>query len=255
MVILDINDAALIVVVGHYGSGKTNLTLNLALQLREEGKEPRIIDLDVVNPYFRSTDYQQVTEPSGITVMGPVFGNSNLDAPSLSPGIETTIREATVNRPVLLDVGGDADGARALARFVPAIEHVDERLVIAVVNLKRPETQTAEENLMLLQELAAQAQITIDALIGNTHLAEYTTLETVRSSLDTLQELSRISKIPLIAVTIPDKLETRGGTSQHNRLDHQASDPKAGEEKCGAYDEFTHVRTLPVKRLVTTNWQ
>ncbi len=144
---------AVLVILGHYGSGKTNLALNLALKLRALGRKPALVDLDVVNPYFRSTDYQDLIEAQGIRVLGPVFGNSNLDAPSLAPGIDTLIESATVDAPVILDVGGDPDGARALVRYVPALERAANKLVLMVVNTRRPETRSLDDNLEMLQEL------------------------------------------------------------------------------------------------------
>jgi len=214
------------VILGHYGSGKTNLALNIAMQLKRLGREPLLVDLDVVNPYFRSTDFEGLTSLEGIRLMGPVFGNSSLDAPALAPGIDAAIAEATLAHPVILDVGGDPDGARALVRFVPVIKQVSNRLVLAVVNTRRPETQTVAGNLKMLSDLSATTSLGIDALIGNTHLAEFTTLDIVRDSLPLLEQLSAKSGIPLCAVTIPSTLPPQ-------------------EE-----DIF-----LPIERYVKTSWQ
>jgi hypothetical protein len=219
---------SLLVILGHYGSGKTNLALNLAVKLKDLGRKPTIVDLDVVNPYFRSTDYQELTEAAGIQVTGPVFGSSNLDVPSLAPGIDTLIKEASLERPVILDVGGDPDGARALVRYAPAINRIQNKLVLLVVNAKRPETQSLEGNLEILRGLNATVSLPVDALIGNTHLAEFTTVETVEHALPLLDELSLASSLPLIAVTLPKDLEV----------------PSSRE---GLY--------LQVERLVKTNWQ
>ena len=217
---------ALFVILGHYGSGKTNLALNMALKLCRLGRKPLLVDLDVVNPYFRSTDYHELIDAEGIRLLGPVFGSSNLDAPSLSPGIDTAIAQASLNAPVILDVGGDADGVRALARFVPTIKQVANKLVLAVINTRRPETQSVEGNLVMLDELSSTSSLTIDALVGNTHLAEFTTLDTVTDSVPVLKELALSSGLPLAAVTIPVDL------------------PLPGDELF-----------MPIKRLVKTSWQ
>ena len=226
--------SALLVIFGHYGSGKTNLALNLAKKLKALGRRPTLVDLDVVNPYFRSTDYQDLTDAEGIRVTGPVFGNSNLDAPSLAPGIDALITEATLDCPVILDVGGDPDGARALVRYTPAIAGVTNKLVMLVVNTRRPETQSIEGNLAMLHNISATSSLAIDALIGNTHLAEFTTMDTIEQSVPLLRELSEASGLPLLAVTVPEYVE---------------SIPSALQE------DSIPVPLLVIERLVKTNWQ
>ncbi len=223
-----------LVILGHYGSGKTNLALNCALHLRRAGRKPTLVDLDVVNPYFRSTDYQDIITAEGITVAGPIFGNSNLDAPSLAPGIDAMITRASLEEPIILDVGGDPDGARALARYVPALRLAEGRLVVMVVNLRRPETRSIADNMAMLQELEKVSSLTVDGIIGNTHLAEFTTAEVIRESLEPLQELSRESGLPLIAVTVPQEV-----LNEENSLSNAV---QSGD-------------LLPVQRLVKTVWQ
>ena len=53
------------IICGHYGCGKTNLALNLALTLRRKGEKVTVADLDIVNPYFRTADYKEVLEKQG----------------------------------------------------------------------------------------------------------------------------------------------------------------------------------------------
>lgn len=224
-------DHALLVILGHYGSGKTNLALNIAVKLRKLGRCPLLVDLDIVNPYFRTTDYQELALHEDIKILGPALGNSNLEAPSLAPGVDAALRHASLEQPVIVDVGGDPDGARALARFAPTINGVANKIVIAVVNAKRPETQTLRENLRMLGELSDISALSIDGLVGNTHLAEFTTHKTAQDSLPLLEELAHESGIPLLAVTVPASLTSQEG------------DCLQGES------------ALPVERLVTTPWQ
>ncbi|MCL2530198.1 MAG: ParA family protein [Coriobacteriia bacterium] len=219
---------ALLVILGHYGSGKTNLSLNLAKRLKALGRSPVLVDLDVVNPYFRSTDYRELMEAEGVRVLGPVFGGSASDLPSLAPGIEVVIENATLAQPVILDVGGDPDGARALVRYTPFINKIENKLVLIVVNTRRPETQSSEGNLRIISEIAQTTSLSIDGLVGNTHLAEFTTMETIEQSLPLMLEISKSTKIPLVAITTPEELA--------KPLDEQQI-------------------YLPVERLVKTNWQ
>lgn len=239
---------ALIVILGHYGSGKTNLALNLALKLRDAGRSPTLVDLDVVNPYFRSTDYEDLATSAGISLIGPVFGSSNLDAPSLSPGIDGVITGASLDAPVILDVGGDTDGARALARYLPSIRLAKDKVILAVVNTRRPDTQSVDENLAMLEGLSAATGLGIDALVGNTHLAEFTTRQTVLDSLPVLEGLSAASGIPLVTVTVPAGPYAKGapqgeGLQEGDTLQESGTDAE-GE-----------MPLLPVERLVKTVWQ
>ncbi|MDR1087797.1 MAG: hypothetical protein LBL23_00700 [Coriobacteriales bacterium] len=247
-----IEQYALFVILGHYGSGKTNLALNMAWILHKLGRAPVLVDLDVVNPYFRTTDFMELAQDAGIRVLGPVFGGSNLDAPSLAPGIETAVAHASLEKPVILDVGGDPDGARALARFAPTIGQVENRLVVAVINTRRPETQTLDDNLAMLQELSDTASLDIDALIGNTHLAEFTTPVIIRDSLPLLRRLSAQSGVPLLAVTVPQGLPLSLQDAEDEKDERERGDEGklASEGKAEDAGLF-----LSVERLVKTSWQ
>lgn len=224
---------ALLVILGHYGSGKTNLALNLALKLKRIGRDPLLVDLDVVNPYFRTSDYLALTSAEGIRVTGSVFANSSLDAPSLAPGIDSKIMEASLAHPVILDIGGDPDGARALVRYSAAIEQVQNKLVLLVVNSRRPETMSLEGNLEMIAEIQATSGLTLAGIIGNSHLAEFTTPEIIEASLPLLEELANRSAIPLVAVTTSCSVDA-------------SLQEQAGKR---AYE------LLSIERLVKTGWQ
>lgn len=251
---------ALVIVIGHYGSGKTNLSLNLARMLKAQGKQPTLVDLDVVNPYFRSTDYQELTEHEDIPIVGPVFGKSNLDAPSLPPAVDTTIQQAHIDAPVIVDVGGDPDGARALARYVPSIERVDDALVVVVVNTRRPETKSLEDNLAMIKQLEKQTGLTVSGMVGNNHLAESTTLELALEAESLLKTLAKQSKRKLLAITVPaEAIEDPSATDKtHERLSPSQTATNGGspvDEKGARVVEFDDALLLPVTRLVKTVWQ
>lgn len=201
----DLN-APVIVILGHYGSGKTNLTLNLARDLRGLSERLTVVDLDIVNPYFRSTDNADMLTELDIEVLGPTYGASNLDTPSLQPGIDNAIREAGSNHRVILDVGGDPDGAKALARFAPSFAEAHAVEVVAVINQARPDTRTVEQNLELIAQIEAVGKIKITALVGNTHLKEFTTPEIIVEQLLVLNRLSQELVLPVLFVMVPRSL-------------------------------------------------
>ncbi|MDR0350420.1 MAG: hypothetical protein LBH64_02580, partial [Coriobacteriales bacterium] len=163
----DTTPSWLTVITGHYGVGKTNLSLNLVRDLRAVAPRVTLVDLDIVNPYFRSTDNKAFLDACDIELLGPVHGASNLDTPSLSPGIDEAIRTAGPERVTLIDVGGDSDGARALGRYSAEIMARPHRVVF-VVNLSRPETASAEDNLELLRRIEETSGLAVTELFGNT---------------------------------------------------------------------------------------
>jgi hypothetical protein len=201
----------LTIITGHYGVGKTNLSLNLARDLRAVLPRVTLVDLDIVNPYFRSTDNQDFLNACGVDVLGPVHGASNLDTPSLSPGIDEAMRAASAERAVLIDVGGDPDGARALGRFSAAIAARPHRVVF-VVNLRRPETASVAENLELLKGIEKTSGLAITELFGNTHLKEYTTARDIAAAAVSTRELASAASLPLTRIAAPRPLAAEVAT-------------------------------------------
>ena len=58
--------SSITVICGHYGCGKTNLVLNLAAEAAQRGRRSVVVDMDVVNPYFRSSDYSALLKKLGV---------------------------------------------------------------------------------------------------------------------------------------------------------------------------------------------
>ena len=72
------------IITGHYGSGKTNVSVNMALDLAEKGEQVTVVDLDIVNPYFRTADFKELFGEHNISLTVPTYANSNLDIPALT---------------------------------------------------------------------------------------------------------------------------------------------------------------------------
>ena len=119
--------SSITVICGHYGCGKTNLVLNLAAEAAQRGRRSVVVDMDVVNPYFRSNEYRDLLEEAGVRLIVPVFGHAgtSLDVPSVTGELAVAAAEAyrdeTGRTVVIVDAGGDDVGATALARFAPAL--------------------------------------------------------------------------------------------------------------------------------------
>jgi MinD superfamily P-loop ATPase len=187
------------VVCGHYGTGKTNLSINLAMDSARSGEKVTLIDMDVVNPYFRSSDYADMLTEQGVRVLGPNFANSNLDTPSLPAAIGDAIADG---ERVIIDVGGDDAGATALGVYSRQLTKADPD-VIYVINRYRSQTTTPEEAVEILGEIERAAHIKATCIANNSHLKQLTTAETVLDSLEFADEVSRITGLPIRMTTSP----------------------------------------------------
>lgn len=162
--------------IGHYGSGKTELSLNVALELARQGKKVALVDLDIVNPFFRSGEQRAMLEARGITVIAPLFVNKTVEVPALPPEVQSAF--TGFFDCAVLDVGGDPAGATALGRYHRELEKAD-RWVRCVVNTCRPFTSTAEGIVEMARQMEERGRVRIDALVHNTNLAHETTAELI----------------------------------------------------------------------------
>lgn len=161
------------VLTGNYGSGKTELALNLALRFASSGKRTALVDLDIVNPYFRSAEKAPELEKAGVRVFMPTFAMTTVDIPALPAEIQSVFE--TPWDQVVFDVGGDDTGAAALGRYAPSFQlHRSETRCALVVNCKRPLTETEEDILDLANRISARGRLKIDWMINNTNLADQT---------------------------------------------------------------------------------
>ncbi len=212
------------IITGHYGSGKSNIAVNLALAMAKAGGPVTIVDLDIVNPYFRTADLKDMLEEKGIHVITPVYANTNLDIPALPPEISSVFRPDSGK--VVIDVGGDDAGAIALGQFAGRIA-ASEYDMYYVINERRYLTRSAPEAAELLLEIEASSRVKATKLINNTNLGEDTSLAMIEASLPFGEAVSRLTGLPL-AFTCADR-----------RLAEKAANPEA---------------YYPVDILVHQNW-
>ncbi len=199
---------------GHYGSGKTNIAVNYALQLAKENKSVCIADLDIVNPYFRTADSAKVLEKAGVSLISPQFANSNVDLPALPAEAYRLVQDKTSY--AVMDIGGDDRGAYALGRYVPYIKAENDYRMAFVANACRPLTRTAEEALEVMREIEPACGLRFTCIVNNTNLASETTAETVLHSLPYVAELSRLSGLPVWLHTAKaDVAQALSGTLQN----------------------------------------
>ena len=186
----------LTVVTGHYGSGKTNFSVNLALGISDAGNKCTVIDLDIVNPYFRTADFGDMFKNRGIELFAPVYANTNLDIPSLNIPLESILADGGY---VVIDVGGDDEGAKALGRYAPVINAFADRQMLYVINKYRYLTKEPADAVQVMREIEYSCGLTHTGLVNNSSLGAETTADTVRSSLAFADEVSKLSGLPIAA--------------------------------------------------------
>jgi hypothetical protein len=181
------------IITGHYGSGKTNIAVNLALE-RSKYREVTVVDLDIVNYYFRTADFKELFEKNNIKLISSEFANSSADIPSIGVNLEGLTGD------VILDVGGDDEGAKVLGVF-----DIKEYVMYYVFNRYRYMTQTPAEALDLLYEIETVSKLKHTALINNSNLGDETTPKIIEDTLSYGKELSEISGLPLLFTSNYDK--------------------------------------------------
>lgn len=200
------------IIAGHYGSGKTEVAVSLALLMAERGRRVALGDLDIVNPYFRSREQAEVMEAAGVRVFSSSLGHSlTLDLPAVSAAIRGPLVDPTCD--AILDVGGNGVGAKVLVEFVNDIAR-REHEVLLVVNAYRPETADTAGVLRQLHTIEAWSTLPCTGLISNTHLLRETTAQDVLAGYRLTEDVSArtglpiryVSALPEALAGIPDEL-------------------------------------------------
>lgn len=207
-----LKDKRLRFIIGHYGSGKTEFSINYAVKLAKMGRKVAIADLDVVNLYFRSREKTDQLEKLGIKVIGSSIKGAAVDIPAISAEIETPMQDASYE--AIIDVGGDPAGARTLGRynkyFVPG-----EYDMFFVLNANRPETQTVDKTIEYLRKIEDTARAKVTGIVNNTHMLKSTTVEDVLKGQELAKKVSEKINIPIkyistiekVAEELPDNLQ------------------------------------------------
>ena len=190
---------------GHYGSGKTNIAVNLAQRIKREYPTVTLADLDIVNPYFRSKDSATELEEAGIRLICSNYANSNVDIPALPPDLYALTDDRRMH--AIIDVGGDDRGALVLGRLAPAILSENDYEMLMVINCYRPLTRDAASTLEVMREIEVAGGIRFTALVNNSNLGAETTAEDVLASLDYAQEVATMSNLPVVMTTADERLQ------------------------------------------------
>ncbi|HHW23783.1 MAG TPA: hypothetical protein GXX26_13050 [Clostridiaceae bacterium] len=188
---------------GHYGSGKSEISVNTAFILKRINKDVLLADMDIVNPFFRSIDAKKALESAGIRTIAPMFANTNVDVPAIGPVITAALRNKSLC--VILDAGGDEEGARVLGRFRHEIP-MDDYDMFFVFNRSRPMTSNLSDTLDYIREIEESSRLKFTGLINNTHYLGETTVDDVLYGAELAKEISEKTGIPFFATGVMKKL-------------------------------------------------
>ncbi|MBU5425761.1 ATP-binding protein [Tissierella pigra] len=197
------NDKRIRVIIGHYGSGKSEFSVNYAVKLAQMGKKVALADLDIVNMYFRSREKALEMEGVGIKVIGSQINAPAIEVPSISAEVYTPLQDESYN--LILDVGGDQVGARALGRYVEYFEEGKYDMFF-VLNANRPETQTVDKVLEYMTKIQDVSRAKITGIINNTHLLKSTTYEDVLRGQQLALEVQERTGIKLKYISVLEEV-------------------------------------------------
>ncbi len=192
------------IICGHYGSGKTNIAVNMAIKAKKNFERVTIADMDIVNPYFRTKDSEKLLEKAGINLICSEYANTNLDIPALPQDIYSIVDDK--NQRCILDIGGDDRGAMVLGRLVSSIIEENDYEMLFVANKYRPLTRDAISAIEVMREIELACKIPFTAIINNSNLGNETTPEDVLESLAYAEEISNLTGLPIAFTSVNEPL-------------------------------------------------
>lgn len=195
------SDKKIYIICGHYGSGKTNIAINAAINFKKKNPDCNVslADLDIVNPYFRAADSAKLLEENGIIPLIPELANTNVDIPSIPAMLMKDISDDSKNNITIIDVGGD-DGAVALGMYKNIIKkHLYE--MIFVINMYRPLISEPENALLCMRDIENLSGLSCSSLLNNSSLGAETTAEDIFNSIEYSEKCSKLCSLPLMGHT------------------------------------------------------
>jgi hypothetical protein len=193
-----------VILAGHFGSGKSEIALNLAFGFAGLGREVSIVDLDVVKPYFRCRQAREELQAHGIRLVAPEGELSFAELPIILPEIRHLVQHG--NGKVVLDVGGDPVGTRALGSLADVMRP-DKTHHLLVLNFRRPYTETVDDAVEMVRAIEQAGRLPVTGLVSNTHLLAETTPEIVLEGLRLAEEAAKRVGVPVVAVGVDAKTE------------------------------------------------
>ena len=199
--ITDLFTKQAVIICGHFGTGKTNIAVNLALSAASEKKPLYIADLDTVNPYFRTADNAAALKDAGVNVLLPQFANTNVDIPSLPPSLPLIFTSGNYS---VTDVGGNEEGATVLRGFAPRYKEIGYAMYY-VYNRYRPENADLQSSLNSLFAIRYASGLDFAGIINNSNLGAETTADIVKASVKDAEAFAEAAYLKIIMTAAFEK--------------------------------------------------
>ena len=177
-----------IVLIGNYGSGKTEIAINLAVQSASAGKNTLVIDLDKVNDYFRMSDRVDVLRENKVNLVSPTFAGQGVTPSNMSAAVASAF--AGDWDLCVFDVGGDSAGAMSLGRYHQDFAALDPAQIefYDIVNVFRTKSESPEKILKLKEEMEGFARLKVTGFVNNSNLLNFASADDIRQGYDVLKE-------------------------------------------------------------------
>jgi hypothetical protein len=190
-----------IILVGNYGSGKTEIALNMAVKAAADGRRTQVIDLDRINDYFRMSDHVKLLEDSNINLVSPTFAGAGITQTNMPAAVGSAFAQDWDL--VIFDVGGDPAGALSLARYHMDFAELEpgQLEVYDIINVRRPMSETPEKILKLKDEMEGFARQTVTGFINNSNLQAWASAADLRDGYPIVKAASEMSGIPVVYTT------------------------------------------------------
>lgn len=198
-------DKRVTIFTGNFGSGKTEISLNYALHLKEKNDKVAVIDLDTINPYFRSREKNELMEEKDIEVIYPKE-LKYADLPIITPNIKKLLQNDEYYG--VIDVGGEEDGATVLGSIADDVRGIDYELNL-VINTKRPFTEDVKGIIKMKEKIESASKLDVDNLICNINLGEKTTIEDVKKGYPLVKEASQELNLPIKFISVREDLKVK----------------------------------------------
>ncbi|MGN0665255.1 MAG: cobalamin biosynthesis protein CobQ [Huintestinicola sp.] len=193
------------VITGHYGSGKSSFAANYAVSCAEKGERVTVVDMDTVNPYFRTADLKKLFSEKGVELAAPLYAGTNLDIPVLSFDLRG-IAETGGN--LVIDMGGDDTGAYPLGKFSDYLASISDQVeMLYVVNFRRYLTTEPAEALELMYEIEGACRIKTTGIVNNSNLGAETTADIINACIGKAHETAASAGLPVFCTTVPEGID------------------------------------------------
>jgi hypothetical protein len=188
-------------VTGYFGSGKTEIALNLAIQKRVN----ILVDLDIVNPYFRSREQEPLLKELGIrTISSGLINSPHADLPFLAKEVYIPFHDQSLS--AVYDLGGSGSGARLIRQFKDYLPNAEVDLLFCV-NINREVTNSAEKIIEEIHIIETSGGVIPTGLINNSNFLKETTFEDIMDGEKILQSVAKATKLPIVYTGIVASLD------------------------------------------------